>query len=131
MNINFSVPSMERSRYAISIGNTIVLYYTIILWYDISIAELEITAGHRTFSDQIVEMTDQIPHATPQSLILCPSNVQPKHEPYSSPAIGYTVVYYVVHNNYYDNVFHCVGFSLQCELLHQQGVLSSLPLHTG
>ena len=28
-------------------------------------AELEITAGHRTFSDQIVEMTDQISHATP------------------------------------------------------------------
>ena len=27
--------------------------------------EVEITAGHRTFSDQIVEMTDQIPHATP------------------------------------------------------------------
>ena len=44
--------------------------------------ELEITAGHWTFSDQIVEMTDQIPHATPQSLILCPSNVRPKHERY-------------------------------------------------
>ena len=28
-------------------------------------AELEITAGHRIFSDQIVEITDQIPHATP------------------------------------------------------------------
>ena len=45
-------------------------------------AELEITAGHRTFSDHIVEMTNQIPHATPQSLVLCPSNVRPKHEPY-------------------------------------------------
>ena len=31
----------------------------------LSLSELEITAGHRTFSDQIVEMTDQIPHATP------------------------------------------------------------------
>ena len=29
------------------------------------ITELEITAGHQTFSDQVVEMTDQIPHATP------------------------------------------------------------------
>ena len=50
--------------------------------HTLSHTELEITAGHRTFSDQIVEMTDQIPHATPQSLILCPSNVRPKHEPY-------------------------------------------------
>ena len=49
---------------------------------EVLITELEITAGHRIFSDQIVEMTDQIPHATPQSLILCPSNVQLKHEPY-------------------------------------------------
>ena len=47
-----------------------------------SYSELEITADHWTFSDQIVEMTDQISHATPQSLILCPSNVRPKHEPY-------------------------------------------------
>ena len=32
MNINFSVPSTEHSRYDnISIGNTVVLYYTIIL----------------------------------------------------------------------------------------------------
>ena len=45
-------------------------------------SELEITAGHQTFSGQIVKMTNQIPHATPQSLILCPSNVRPKHEPY-------------------------------------------------
>ena len=38
-------------------------------------AELETTAGHRTFSNQIVEMINQILHATPQSFILCPSNV--------------------------------------------------------
>ena len=31
----------------------------------------------------------------------------------------------------YYYVFHCVGFSLRCELLRQQGVLSSLPLRTG
>ena len=50
--------------------------------------ELEITAGHRIFSDQIIEMTDQIPHATPQSLTLCPSNVQLKHEPYFQPWVS-------------------------------------------
>ena len=45
-----------------SLANSTCIIY-IVVWC--GIPELEITAGHWTFSDQIIEMTDQIPHATP------------------------------------------------------------------